>query len=254
MRRSNRAGVSTRGRLTSTPTSIRTGVDLPPIAVFMDDLACYVADGFHRTHAASRAGLEALPAEVHEGTKRDAILYGIAANSTHGLPTDRRGQAAVVTRLLQDDEWGQWSNNAIAKHCGVAHSFVAKVRSSLESDSSETKPRTYTTRHGTIATMETAKIGGRSKPPAPAETDAGEAPAAPAEDQAVTPEVLTDGSSLLVHAPTPLANGSTPRRREAAQTVQAPTPADPGSSPPEDQHIPYFDLDDVGGGIDKRPA
>ena len=171
-------------------------VEFPPIAVFTDDSAYYVADGFHRTHAASKAGLETITAAVHEGTKRDALLYACAANSTHGLPLTSDDKRRVVTRLLEDPEWRQWSDNAIAKHCGVSHPFVATVRGSLETDSSETQPRTYTTRHGTVATMKTGRIGGRSKPPSPAERDAGDAPEAPAEHQAATPEVLMDGSSL----------------------------------------------------------
>ena len=87
----------------------------------------YVADGFHRTHAAT-GGLEASRPMVHEGTKRDALLYACTANSTHGLPLTADDKRQVVTRLLQDEEWSQWSDNRIAKHCGVAHSFVGRVR------------------------------------------------------------------------------------------------------------------------------
>ena len=71
---------------------------------------------------------------MHEGTKRDAILYACAANSTHGLPLTADDKRQAVTRLLQDEEWRQWSDNTIAKHCGVSHPFVATVRSSLETD------------------------------------------------------------------------------------------------------------------------
>jgi hypothetical protein len=196
----------------------KAGVNLPSIAVFQDEDVLYVSDGFHRTHAAFNAGREEISAEVHQGTRRDAILYGIVANSTHPLALTTEDKRHVVTRMLQDDEWGQWSDNAIAKHCGVTQPFVSKLRRSLKTVISETQPRTYTTRHDTTATMDTSKIGGRSKSPAPVATPGVDAPEAPANGQAALPEVLVDGSSLLVYAPTPLSNGS---------------------APPEDPHRPY---------------
>jgi hypothetical protein len=33
--------------------------------------------------------------------------------------------------------WNGWSNGTIARHCGVATSFVGKLRRSLDSESSE---------------------------------------------------------------------------------------------------------------------
>lgn len=49
----------------------------------------YVADGFHRVEAASRAGLESIPAIQHEGTRRDALLYAVGANAAHGKKRTR---------------------------------------------------------------------------------------------------------------------------------------------------------------------
>jgi hypothetical protein len=69
---------------------------------------------------------------------------------------------AVMT-LLQDEEWGKWSNREIARHCAVSHRMVNDLRSSLEQCSSEPPPpRTYTTKHGTTATMNTSNIGKRA--------------------------------------------------------------------------------------------
>ena len=234
------------GKIAEYSALYKEGVKLSPIAVFEDEGVLRVADGFHCVHAAYNAGLEEISAEVRQGTRRDALLYACAANGTNALPLTADDKRQVVTRLLQDPEWGEWSDNAIAKHCHFAQSFVSKVRSSLNSEISETQPRTYTTRHGTTATMQTGRIGRNSQTPAPTETDAGEAPEAPAEaEAAATPEVLADGSSVLVHASTPLANGSTPHRRVSELTGQAPTPLDPGSSQPVDQHVPIWDLDTI---------
>ena len=38
----------------------------------------------------------------------------------------------TVKRMLADDEWAQWSNSEIAKHCGVSHPFVGKQRAILK--------------------------------------------------------------------------------------------------------------------------
>lgn len=65
--------------------------------------------------------------------------------------------------LLNDEEWSKWSDSEIARRCRVSHPFVAKLRPVTGNVSGE---RTYTTRHGTVAQMDTSRIGSR---PAPAE-------------------------------------------------------------------------------------
>jgi len=62
--------------------------------------------------------------------------------------------------LLQDEEWGRWSNVAIANQCAVSDELVRKVRNefSLPTVGSENQQTTYTTKHGTTATM--LRVGG----------------------------------------------------------------------------------------------
>jgi ParB-like chromosome segregation protein Spo0J len=56
-----------------------------PLTVYRDeDGAHWLADGFHRHAAASKAGLEAIATHIKPGTKRDAILHSLSANATHG--------------------------------------------------------------------------------------------------------------------------------------------------------------------------
>ncbi len=74
--------------------------------------------------------------------------------------------------LLNDEEWGKWSDSEIARRCAVSHTFVSSFRPSLATDASE--PRTYTTRHGTTSTMHTGNIGRRPEPepePTPEEAE-----------------------------------------------------------------------------------
>ena len=137
--------------------AMKAGAHFPPVIVFHDGAANWLADGFHRCHAAREAGQSEIPATVHSGTRRDAMLYSAGANAAHGhrrTPEDKRN---AVTMLLQDAEWGSWSNSEIARRASVSHTFVATVRASLETASSE--ERTYITRHGTEALMKTAAIG-----------------------------------------------------------------------------------------------
>lgn len=84
------------------------------------------------------------------------------ANSQHGLRRTNEDKRRAVMTLLQDAEWGGWSDREIARRAGVSNNFVSILRSSLSSNDSG--PRTYTTKHGTVATMSTANIG---RPAAP---------------------------------------------------------------------------------------
>ena len=73
--------------------------------------------------------------------------------------------ARLLETLLKDDEWSQWTDSEIARRCAVHHSTVAAARSSLAKSASEQQAtRTYTTKHGTTATMNTSNIGKKQKP------------------------------------------------------------------------------------------
>lgn len=134
--------------------------ELPPVVVFFDGVAYWLADGFHRFHAHRRAGEHTLEALVHQGTKRDAVLYAVGANQTHGLRRTNADKRRAVETLLGDDEWRRWTDREVARRCGVSHEFASSVRKSLSTvDSEEQAERTYVTKHGTVATMDTSRIG-----------------------------------------------------------------------------------------------
>lgn len=152
--------------------AMTAGAILPPVDVFFDGASYWLADGFHRYHAAKQVGLVHVPATVHAGTRRDAVLFSVGANSSHGLRRTNDDKRKSVTALLSDEEWSQWSDHEVARRCCVSAPFVGDVRrgyrtrssasgqSSLETVTSE---RTYTTKHGTEATMQTEKIGRSTK-------------------------------------------------------------------------------------------
>lgn len=111
------------------------GDEFPPVILFHDNLDYWLADGFHRYFANKRINSPGINAKLIEGTTRDAILYGIAANNKHGLrPTNEDKRKGVLT-MLKDIEWQDYSNREIANICGVSHTLVNAIRKELETPS-----------------------------------------------------------------------------------------------------------------------
>jgi hypothetical protein len=160
------------------------GEKFPVVILFRDAEGYWVGDGFHRIHAAKKVGFTAIRAEVREGGPREAFLYACAANARHGLRPTAVDKRHAVMRLLMDEKWGQWSDREIARRCVVSHPFVGKIRAELDQrqvtrderlTGNITSERVYTTKHGTMAIMDTTNIGRRAESPAPApEPPAGE--------------------------------------------------------------------------------
>ncbi len=143
--------------------SMQQGCFFPPVVVFFDGHSYWLADGFHRVAAASRSGFREIEVELKLGTARDAMLYAVGSNATHGLKRSPADKRRAISLLLEDTEWSQWSDRAIAKASNTSHTFVAKVRASLTGNKSS--ERIYRTRHGTTAVMDVSNIG--AKPPSP---------------------------------------------------------------------------------------
>jgi ParB-like chromosome segregation protein Spo0J len=128
----------------------------PPVTVFHDGSDYWLADGFHRYRAAQQAGLRSLTVGIREGSRRDAILHSVGANTTHGLRRTRDDKRRAVSILLEDQEWSEWSNRKIADCCGVDEKLVRTLRSA-----SAAKPQIARKfeRNGTLSEMDTSKIG-----------------------------------------------------------------------------------------------
>jgi hypothetical protein len=81
------------------------GDKFPPPVVFQDKQRRYwLADGFHRYHAAVGLELKVIECVVHAGELRDAILYSCGANAAHGLRRTNADKRQAVTKLINDDE------------------------------------------------------------------------------------------------------------------------------------------------------
>ncbi|MFC5423025.1 MT-A70 family methyltransferase [Bosea eneae] len=137
----------------------REGVRFPAIGLVYDGTDYWLWDGFHRTAGFEAAGIDEIEAEVIAGTRRDAVLLAAGANATHGLRRTSDDKRRAVLLLLGDEEWGKWSDREIAERARVSHTFVAKLRDLTGNVASE---RRFTTKHGTVSTMETAAMGKRA--------------------------------------------------------------------------------------------
>ena len=107
------------------------GAEFPPVIVYHDGDAYWLADGYHRVDAARRIGRADIQAEVHDGDQRDAILHGIGANARHGLRRTQADKRHAVETLLRDEQWFKWSDRHIAKVANVDHKTVGKIRREL---------------------------------------------------------------------------------------------------------------------------
>jgi predicted nucleic-acid-binding protein len=145
---------------------IRFGGDLPPVLVFEDGADIWLADGFHRYHAHRAAGAMEIACEVRKGTKRDAVLYSVGANASHGLRRSNEDKRRAVMTLLNDAEWSVWSDSAIAKACRVDHKTVAAHRASILGISQDTALVVRTVeRNGKTYEQNVSNIG-KAKPAA----------------------------------------------------------------------------------------
>ena len=125
----------------------------PPIIVFHDSANYWIADGFHRFFANKRAGFIDIECDVQQGTLREAQLFSVGANSSHGLRRTNDDKRKAVQTLLNDLEWAEWSDSEIARRCNVSHMTVGRIKKSLNLDQAEVK---YKDRHGNVGTMKKA--------------------------------------------------------------------------------------------------
>jgi len=157
---------------------IQSGIKFPPIDVYYDGERYWLADGFHRVAAYQNLKTEfsweeTIAAKIHQGTRRDAVLHSVGANDNHGLRRSNADKHRAVMTLLQDAEWGGWSNCQIAKVCRVdektvrnLRKMIAPVTSDIRSDTAKSgsSTRTYKTKHGKIAQMQVDSIGEKRYP------------------------------------------------------------------------------------------
>lgn len=112
--------------------SLKRNELFPPVTVFLvDDENFFLVDGFYRYQAHLNAGISEILCEIKYGTKRDAILYAVQSNATHGIRRTNADKRKAVEILLKDNEWARWSDRHIAKLCRVSQPLVSSIRKEL---------------------------------------------------------------------------------------------------------------------------
>jgi archaellum component FlaC/uncharacterized ParB-like nuclease family protein len=107
---------------------MKDGVEYDAVTIFFDGKEYWLADGFHRYHATRKLGKASIKCKITNGLLRDAILYSKVANNLHGLPPSLQDKIANAQELIDDFEWGGFSNREIGRICDVSHVTVAKLR------------------------------------------------------------------------------------------------------------------------------
>lgn len=108
------------------------GSIFPPGVAFFDGKEYWLANGFHRYHALRKNNKHSMVCSIVNGTVRDAILYSKSANSLNGLRLSLEDRKHNVMEMLQDFEWNKWGDREIARYCDCSHTFVSKLRATLE--------------------------------------------------------------------------------------------------------------------------
>jgi hypothetical protein len=152
------------------------GWPFPPLDVFHDGTDYFIADGFHRKLGALRAKRASVPCNVHEGTARDARIFGMTANDRHGLRMTRADKRRCVEWLLNNG--GKMTQASIAETAGVAKRTVATIIAERKAEVAKNLPPqtgekdancTFSSRSGGKKQAETATDSERdSTPPEPA--------------------------------------------------------------------------------------
>lgn len=142
------------------------GKNLPPVVVFFDGANYWLADGFHRYWANRKINCNHIFAEVHQGTRRDAIFYSVGANADHGLRRSNDDKRKAVLTLLQDSEWSRKTQDEIAQACRVSLRLVNKLAQGIPPSCARAQDDyREVERNGKTYPMKTGNIGRSQKPP-----------------------------------------------------------------------------------------
>jgi hypothetical protein len=108
------------------------GFEFPPVDAFsMGGVPYYLGDGFTRHRAHVLAGRKVLNARVRPGGQREAMLFALGANATHGFPRSNEDKRRAVYTVLRDPEWSAWNGAEISRVCRVSEGMVRVLRAEL---------------------------------------------------------------------------------------------------------------------------
>jgi hypothetical protein len=109
----------------------------PPV-VFEDAEKYYwLADGFHRLRAVQKLGGKSIKCKVFKGSRRDAMLYSLKANCSHGLRRTAKDNRMVIMRCLNDDELSRLEGKQLSVTTGVSLRTIERIKQELRGEKPE---------------------------------------------------------------------------------------------------------------------
>lgn len=144
---------------------MQNGVEFDPAQGIQDMSGLvYVWDGLHRGAAAKQVGAN-LWVDVQPGTRLEAEWLALTANQKHGLRRSREDVRRIVRLALLHPNEANLSDREIARHCGVDHKTVGRMRVELEVSWEIPQIETRTvSRNGQTYAVETGNIGKSQRP------------------------------------------------------------------------------------------
>ncbi len=106
-------------------------VKLPPIELFTEDNKVYLlGDGAHRTYALIANKSKTVEANIHKGTREDALRYALTANERHGIRRSAADKRNSIREAVK--QWPKCSDTQVAAMCAVDKHTVTSVRAEME--------------------------------------------------------------------------------------------------------------------------
>lgn len=98
-----------------------------PVIVYDDGEKKWLAGGFHRHEAATKAK-RLLVAEVRQGTRRDAIIFAIGDNADHGKCRTKRDIRRAIVTAMADAELSLLSDRGLSAYIKCDSSYISRIR------------------------------------------------------------------------------------------------------------------------------
>lgn len=120
--------------------AMREGAEFPPVMVFEENGKMWLADGFHRVEAATRAGQSHIEATVTSGNFIDALKYALSCNARHGKRVTNEDKQNAMRIAWENREalfGGEPSGSLLAETCGVAKNTAFSFIRERQDESSQ---------------------------------------------------------------------------------------------------------------------
>ena len=145
--------------------ALSAGEHLPPVVVFREKIPgghkYYLADGWHRLKAHEATGRDKIEVKIHDGTQRDAKLYAIGSNASHGRQRTLIDKERAILMLLNDPEWSKLNDAEMCRKAKIlSPNFVNQVREKYGIAKSKER---LITRHGKTQLVDVSRLGGKDK-------------------------------------------------------------------------------------------